>query len=606
MQLSQTHAPGIAIPDNSPLNGAYDSFNVTTAVEVERVEVTLRVTHTYIGDLSVLLTSPSGVTSFLVWRPQQNALSAFGSSLDNINFTFDTVLDWGEISTGTWLLGIYDNASGDVGTFDSWTLNIIGKPASADDTYIYTDEFAESVADQAARATLTDSGGIDTLNAAACSAGVLLNLNPGAVCTIDGRSLTLGAATVIENAFGGDGGDVIQGNAAANTLYGMRSNDSISAGAGDDLLCGGAGNDTLDGGSGTDTALYAGLRRDYTVAYVAATSTYTVTSTAEGVDTLSNVERVRFADGEFAITALGNYHASAGGDFNGDGRADILWRNDSGYVAMWQMNGLAIGQGGGVASLPGNWTIADSAGDYNGDGRSDILWRNDSGYVAMWQMNGLSILAGGGVSSLPADWHIVSGAGDYNGDGRSDILWRNDSGYVAVWLMDGFNIIGGGGIASLPNDWHIESGAGDYNGDGKSDILWRNDSGYVAMWQMNDVNIIGSGGVGTLAADWHVVSGAGDYNGDGRSDILWRNDSGYVAAWLMNGLAIATGSGIASLPNDWHIADGAGDYNGDGRSDILWRNDSGYVALWQMNGVNIVGSGGIGSLTADWHVMPQG
>ena len=27
------------------------------------------------------------------------------------------------------------------------------------------------------------------------------------------------------------------------------------------------------------------------------------------------------------------------GDFNGDGKADILWQNDSGQAAVWLMNG---------------------------------------------------------------------------------------------------------------------------------------------------------------------------------------------------------------------------------------------------------------------------
>ncbi|MCV2422134.1 S8 family serine peptidase [Paucibacter sp. DJ2R-2] len=596
-QIAQTHSPAKAIPDDSYTSGAHDAIVVDQSIDVERVEVSLKVTHPYIGDLSVVLTSPGGTSSFLLWRPQQNPLSAFGSSADNIDFTFNTVLGWGENSAGIWLLSIFDGEGGSVGTFDSWTLNIIGKPASANDTYIYTDEFAESVADEAARATLIDTGGIDTLNAAACNAAVTLNLGPGGLCIIDSRSLHIGAATTIENAYGGDGNDLITGSGIANLLQGMR---------GDDTLAGGKGDDTIDGGAGADTAVFLGARRDYTIAWSGANASFRVSSAREGIDKLIGIEKLKFSDGEFSAASF--QHAASdfggGGDYNGDGKSDILWRNDSGYVAEWQMNGLSIGAGSGVAPLPADWQLVDGGGDYNGDGKSDILWRNDSGYVAIWQMNGFDVVGGAGVGSLPANWHLFDGSGDYNGDGKSDILWRNDSGYVAIWQMNGAAIGAGGGVAALPADWHMMDGGGDYNGDGKSDVLWRNDSGYVAIWQMDGFNVVGGGGVASLPTDWHLLDGAGDYNGDGKSDILWQNESGYVAMWLMDGVNIVGGGGVASLPADWHIQDGTGDYNGDGKSDILWRNDSGYVALWQMNGVNIVGAGGVGSLTNDWHVMP--
>lgn len=245
LQVSATHSPAIVIPDGGGINalaGAFDSISVTQAIDVERAEVTLNVTHPYVGDLSVLLTSPSGTTSCLLWRPQQNPLSAYGTNQDNIHFTFDTVLNWGESSVGSWRLAVLDSAYGYIGTLDSWTLNLIGKSASADDTYIYTDEFAEATADQAARSTLSDSGGTDTINASACTTNLVLNLTPGSASKIDGRSLTIATGTIIENAFGGDGNDSITGNSANNILSGMR------------------GNDVIDGAAGVDTVSYAGIR----------------------------------------------------------------------------------------------------------------------------------------------------------------------------------------------------------------------------------------------------------------------------------------------------------------------------------------------------------
>ena len=77
------------------------------------------------------------------------------------------------------------------------------------------------------------------------------------------------------------------------------------------------------------------------------------------------------------------------------------------------------------------WTVVGS-GDYNGDGRSDILWRNGStGANTIWRSaNAATRQAVGTVST---SWRVV-GSGDYNGDGRADILWRNSStGANTIW-----------------------------------------------------------------------------------------------------------------------------------------------------------------------------
>ena len=308
-QVTLSHNAAMVIPDNTS-SGAYDSIAVIQSIDVERVEVTLNVTHPFVGNLSAYLVSPSGTGSYLLWRPQASSLNSFGTSQDNIHFTFDTVLDWGESSVGNWSLRIVDWSTGNVGTFDSWTLNLIGKSASADDTYIYTNEFAEATADQATRSILSDTGGTDTLNAAACSANLVLNLVPGGVSTIDGRSLIIAAGTVIENAYGGDGNDVITGNSVANVLCGMR---------GADRLNGGIGNDTIDGGAGVDTAILSGTISNYYISYNRAFGSATITdhrAGGDGTDSLISIEKLQFADKTFdlvnpARTETPNYGKTA-------------------------------------------------------------------------------------------------------------------------------------------------------------------------------------------------------------------------------------------------------------------------------------------------------
>jgi Ca2+-binding RTX toxin-like protein len=260
--ISYHRNPAALIPDNSN-TGAFDSIDVTESIDIERVEVSLDVTHPYVGDLSVLLISPGGTGSFLLWRPQQNPLSAYGTSQNNIHFTFSTVLNWGESSRGVWALAVLDSAAGDVGQLDGWTLRLIGKPDSQDDRYVFTDEFSEAAAEEATRTHLSDDSGVDTINAAATTRPVMLDLASAAAGSIDGRALSLAAGTTIEHATGGDANDTVSGNAADNALKGMRGSDllrgmdgadSLSGGGGSDTLDGGNGNDVLDGGAGNDEA----------------------------------------------------------------------------------------------------------------------------------------------------------------------------------------------------------------------------------------------------------------------------------------------------------------------------------------------------------------
>jgi FG-GAP-like repeat len=92
--------------------------------------------------------------------------------------------------------------------------------------------------------------------------------------------------------------------------------------------------------------------------------------------------------------------------------------------------------------------------DFNGDGKADILWRNASGEVDVWLMNGPSTLRTGSLGVVSNDWQIA-GVGDFNGDGKADILWRNASGEVDVWLMNGLSALSAGSLGVVGNVWSV-------------------------------------------------------------------------------------------------------------------------------------------------------
>lgn len=99
-----------------------------------------------------------------------------------------------------------------------------------------------------------DAGGRDTLDTSGYATNQRISLVPGTLSDIGNLTQNVGIAfgTVIENAIGGAGGDVIAGNAANNRLQGGPGRDVLRGASGADRLEGGSGNDQLFGGAGND------------------------------------------------------------------------------------------------------------------------------------------------------------------------------------------------------------------------------------------------------------------------------------------------------------------------------------------------------------------
>jgi hypothetical protein len=97
-------------------------------------------------------------------------------------------------------------------------------------------------------------------------------------------------------------------------------------------------------------------------------------------------------------------NVTAHSDLNGDGKADIVWRNTTtGMVTTWLMNGTTMSSNGTLlAAGNGAWTVA-GIGDLNGDGKADIVWRNAStGQVTGWLMRPTSCGATPAQAKSPA------------------------------------------------------------------------------------------------------------------------------------------------------------------------------------------------------------
>jgi hypothetical protein len=187
------------------------------------------------------------------------------------------------------------------------------------------------------------------------------------------------------------------------------------------------------------------------------------------------------------------------------------------------------------------WEIG-ATGDFNGDGKTDILWRYNGpgGYNVVWYLDGVTFL---GSAVFPAvtdpTWKMV-GAGDFNGDGKPDILWRYNAtgGYNVVWYLDGVNVIGSAALDAVTDPTWEVGGIGDFNNDGKVDILWRYNGpgGYNILWHMNGVTKIDYQVLDAVTDPTWKIGGVGDFDNDGKMDILWRyyGSGGYNVVWFMN------------------------------------------------------------------------
>lgn len=149
---------------------------------------------------------------------------------------------------------------------------------------------------------LWDGKGTDTIDGSALSQDLTLHLEAGHWDYINARAaditaagqITINFGSTFENATGGSGNDHLFGTIDSNILKG---------GAGNDVIIGYGGDDTVDGGLGLDTVNFAGKRTDYAIARTS--KGFTVTS-ATSLDTISNVERLHFDNGDVALDINGN------------------------------------------------------------------------------------------------------------------------------------------------------------------------------------------------------------------------------------------------------------------------------------------------------------
>ncbi len=215
----------------------------------------------------------------------------------------------------------------------------------------------------------------------------------------------------------------------------------------------------------------------------------------------------------FSLSPSPDYALVGVGDFAGDGTAALVLQNRADdTIALWYTGGLNSTLITGADyirpnPLPG-WKVV-GVGDFNGDGKSDLVFQNrTTNQIVIWFMDGPVYQGGARLPyTPPADWQVV-GTGDFNGDGYADLVFQNQtSGQIVVWYMNGVTYLGGTALANVPDPGWRVVGIGDYNQDGSPDLLLQNrTTNQAAVWYFQNSMLQGSAGLSAIPPPgWQIV-----------------------------------------------------------------------------------------------------
>mgnify|MGYP002065206929 CR=1 FL=1 len=117
----------VLIPDGTD-EVVYSDITIADDITLASVDVQVNITHSYIGDLIIEITSPEGTTVRLHNRnggASANIVGWYDSelSVDGPGALADFA---GESTLGEWELWVSDNAGADVGTVNEWCVQALG------------------------------------------------------------------------------------------------------------------------------------------------------------------------------------------------------------------------------------------------------------------------------------------------------------------------------------------------------------------------------------------------------------------------------------------------------------------------------------------------
>lgn len=643
-EFASTDVP-VAISDNTTVTS---QLVVAEALEIQDVDLSLDIDHTYDGDLDVFLISPNG-TRIELFTDVGSSGDGFQATVLDDEASTDvasasapftgrfrpegtlSALD-GQNTLGTWRLEITDDAGGDIGQLNSWSLRFTSQSSASHTVALFDDGahhddaagdgvYGNSVplgdaggsyhvqleADGSANAGYSfhreqsiDIGLIEHSAFVIDSEGDLFSVDPSS-----GELVNWGRTSVIMADIAAAPSGEIFGASISGQLY--RIELDYAARSVNTTLVGslGVGANSLE--FRDDGVLFAAAaNRLYHVNTVTGAATLVSSAPSQFVSagdiefdpagtlymTTISGELLRLEPTLTTWTVLGTTGRSdmnglvySNGLLYGFSNSESVYRLDVSNGSSTFLTDLAHSQLDGVYGAANSRFFAQGI-QLPG---SILTWSSGDSSVTTLLSDTDRFIPAQAASITPLAPWVGFAAGDFNGDGFEDVVRRNDaSGAIRVLVSNGTGefvdeLWGNVNPNSPWTNWLV----GDFNGDGRDDLFRVNSAG-------GGVRVLKSTGSGFVDEAWGSVNpnspfvgyAVGDFTGDGMDDVLRRNNvGGGIRVFQSTGNAFNDVLWGAYNPNspwvDWLV----GDFNGDGWDDLFrWNLVGGGVRVFTSNG----------------------
>lgn len=141
-------------------------------------------------------------------------------------------------------------------------------------------------------------------------------------------------------------------------------------------------------------------------------------------------------------------------DFDGDRKVDVIGRTPEGLLLLYRGNGAGgwTETGKQIGKGWASFNLALYAGDFDGDGRGDMIARHVDGSLWLYPTDGAGTwLAGRQIGKGWGGMRNIFSPGDFDGNGTTDILTRDQSG--GIWLYRGDGKGGWSASSAIGRGW---------------------------------------------------------------------------------------------------------------------------------------------------------